>query len=228
MDIWVDPVNILQKTTSSAVFLAGDGFTTISTGITHPIFFVEKVYNVLSPSVNLLDTGEVTVYNTLDGLIYSSRDTLRLAHPNLPGGLQIQVDYWNCGAYGQQMQQFVEEHKFRGVAQDNLIRVIPPTIFKISSMSFSGNLSVAEVKSEIINYINSLGTNGALRKSDILSLLYSSGISRIVLSSLEFRIVVYDYIEGWYNSFVLTDEYERPDTPGRWYTNANLLNVVKL
>lgn len=228
IDIWVDPINIIEKAqlgTDNTLTLDPSGLTVINTAI-HPIFLIEKIYTPGNPAVNFLETGEIKIYNDLKGYQYSQKDVLKLSHPDLPA-IPIRIDYWNCGTKGEALQKFVTDSKYRGPAQDHLIRICPPTVFRIDSLYYKGNRTVDEVTSAIIGYITNLNIYGTVSKNEILSLLYSMGVTYINLGQLSMSLDIYDYIEGFKERLVLSDEYARPSTPGRWYTNESYLNIVK-
>lgn len=227
LDIWIDPINILSKTTSGEITLDSGGSTAV-TEVTHPIFLIEKIYTTISPEVNLVDTGEIRISNLLNGMLYSDRDKLYLSHNPSMVGTRIKIDYWNCGTNGIALTNFVNNSRFRGPGQDILIRLAPPTVLKINSLGFSGPQTVDTIKELIVSYVNSLGTSGTIRKSDIVSLLYGNGVTKINLNTLDFEIIEYDYNEYLLRTFTLIDEFTRPKTPGRWFSHANYLTITKI
>lgn len=229
IDVWVDPRAGLQKETVTVIL--GPASEQFLPEFKEPVYLVEKIYTSVSPNVNLLNYNGVSGITPVPGdpgVTFSSRCKTYLEFSPINAYQEVSIDYYRIDLDG--IQTFVESSDNRSPATDLLVRAVPPRVFSIKQASpliFKGSLSVDEVKTAITDYIVGTGNSGTIRKSDIVSMLYSFGVSYINLNSLKFYISIFSYKDYWVEEIELVDEYVPTDNMAVWYCRNEFLNVVK-
>jgi hypothetical protein len=229
MDVWVDPRAGLQKETVTAIL--GPASEPFLPEFKEPVYLVEKIYTTVSPNVNLLNYNGVSGINPVPedlGVTFSSRCKTYLEFAPINAYQEISIDYYYVDL--DSVQAFVESSENRSPGTDLLVRAVPPRVFSIKAaypLTFKGSLTTDEVKTAITDYIVGTGNSGTIRKSDIVSMLYSFGVSYINLNSLKFYISVFNYKDYWVEEVELVDEYVPADNMAVWYCRNEFLNVVK-
>jgi hypothetical protein len=234
VDIWVDPKQFLETDTLTIVASSNTtdpGIMKIS-DLKKPLFLVEAI---TQNGANVLSYTETTTGFKpviLDkGLLYSSKGDLYLAIPENVIGEEFTIDYVHAKTKVESLQNFVENSAYRAPAIDPLVRILPPILFSIETegkLNFKGVQTIAEVQNILINYITNLANGATITKSDLLSTLYSNGVSYIDISTLKCYITEFHYENFWVNKVELVDEYTPSNSLNMWYTSAKFLKVAKL
>lgn len=227
LDIWIDAVNHLEETTKD-ITLDADGSTDVT--LNSPVFVIKGIYSAGNPNVNILNySGDSGIRPQLkqSGLEYSNREEITLLHSTY-SAIPVSIRYLHAESKVSEIQNYVDSSNIRSPGTDPLIRINPPVIFNVTNLIYRGTISISDLKKSITTFINSKGTSYVMSKSDIISFLYSLGVTYIDLQNLQIELIVFDYHGGWLETESLVDTFSLPTTPCRWYTDEDYMNVVKL
>lgn len=227
LDVWIDPLKVLEE--GSLTITLGMSETNITELLT-PLFLIKNIYVTGIPESNELNyLGGAGIRPKLKstGTEYSTREVLTLLHPTLDGA-EVTIEYLHANTRVTEVQNFLDSSDYRSPSIDPLVRILPPIVVSINSLSYKGVLSEAEVQTILKDYINAKGSTGEITKSELLSLLYSNGITYIDVTGFDISVIIFDYKDMWINETTLFTSYELPSTPCRWYTDNDFLRITKL
>jgi hypothetical protein len=176
-DIYVyDPANIAIGTST---FTVPENKEIVILGT--DVGYIQEILEVREAISGVpFDPTSYAIINNNNGTTFSADTNIKIIFqdPTL-GYAQVQVvyKYWTKGDF---VSDLIRTSEDRYPNADYMIKVMPPTIVKINKLEYSGGLSLADMKTAIIKFIN---TEGYLTfdKSDLVNVLYNNGATYVNL-----------------------------------------------
>ncbi len=199
--------------------------------LNHPIYEIEEVYYTAGGSTfgallrdSVSTTGRYTLQNSRPTYTYSVYEDLSLS---VPENASITVVY-TYYVDGQTVQTFVESDDNRLPNANTLVKIAPPAIISINVLDYRGNIEEEDARTKIGTWVNEL-VRSNFEVTDLISYLYSIGVTYIDLSTLDISVTVYN-IDG---SILVKNDPIRTSysitAPNTFYTDSvKLFGVNKL
>ena len=225
IDVWIDsPAKIVEEEVS---INSVDGIITVTdVDFNVPI---QEIVELVDSGDTILDYSDWTVTTTV-GSAFSTEPlqyiTLGGSYTGVSETFTIRSRYYQDGVA---VQTLLDSNEYRTPGAINTVKIKPPHAIQIDNLEFRGLLTENQVIEHVRDFVYSI-TNSSFEVSDLLSYLYTQGVTYINLNTLDIKIRSYNYknIRTSGDGIAVSNSYSFSGV-GSFYTHSNdLLGVTKV
>ena len=190
-------------------------------GFVLPLLNIAKVVVEVSGEELVEGVDWILCTNNI-GDAYSTREIPYISLLNDYNNLDLHI-YYRYNQNGVGLQAIFDDPSKRFVGTDSLAKLAPPTIITITSLSYSGTLSVIQAQELVTAYVLAATV---INVSEIIALLTSNGASFIDISTISLQASCYDETRNMVSQTNILTTYACPYDLGMFYTDAYALSGI--
>lgn len=137
--------------------------------------------------------------------------------------LRVVYRYYHSG---EDVQTLLNSKQYRYSGTSNLAKIMPPVIVSVNNLGFRGKISEQAVRNAIKTYINTL-SGDSLLLTDVLNVVYATGVSWIDVANIDITITAYNYRRENADPVTLTSEYTKAGISAFFCDDTSLVGVTK-
>jgi Baseplate J-like protein len=221
-DIYInDPTDIIVGTQTSAT---NNGIIQLIpiNGYALPLLNVASITIDISGQ-ELQEGVDWELFTDNVGNAYSVRENPYISINPVYNNLDLDIIY-RYNQVGISLQAMLDDPTKRFIGTDSLAKLAPPTIIGITTLSYSGTLSIDAAQTLIMNYIN---VNTTINVSDIISLLMANGVTYVDTANIIMNATTYDEQRNVISQTTFTSTYTCTYDLGFLYSDKfSLIGIV--
>ena len=226
LDIYIHAPDRMKTTTNTIASVTNSIMLTTTNGFNLPIQEITQVSETLSGNL-LTRNVDYTISLGTVGNAWSTRANQAIIFDPALGGISVNVTY-NYYIDGTTLQTFIENDTVRNAGADNLIKLIPPAVIEIETLSYRDGPAQEDLKTRVATWINTLGNNTTFEITDLINYLYTLGVSYVNLDTLVINVRRYDTTGALVDASEITSTYTIKDVNIFTTDVSRLYGIMKL